>query len=806
LEILAPENTKNLFIMKEHFLTLILLFGLSLPLFADGELTQTLRGTVRDEVTGAGLIGATVVIKGTEPLMGTITGNKGEFHFKNVPLGRQTLKVSYIGYYDAIVSNILLSSGKEVVLNIKLEEKAYEVDEITIRPEKKKEGSLNEMAVVSARTFSVEETERFAGSLGDPARMVANYAGVMTQNDSRNDIIIRGNSPSGVLWRLEGIEISNPNHFGAQGTTGGPVSMVNNNLLADSDFLTGAFPAEYGNALAGAFDLNLRSGNNQNTEFTGQVGFNGFEGGIEGPLNVRQEGPDPSYLINYRYSTLELMHELGFSTGTGTAVPEYQDLTFLLDVPGSRAGRFKLFGLMGKSFIALGHNAADTADNSYSARGTTTDFGSELFVTGLSHTFFFSTKAKLKTTLSYQQSSAITKIDSLEIPDVYVPFLRSKQEEDRYSVNTKYTYKFNARNNLNIGFVTDYYHLNYADSIQDNDLGRFRIMADNAGGLSLYRTYAQFQHRFPDRTLAYAGMHFQFSDFNNELSAEPRLGLRIPAGNRGKLNLGFGMHSQLQPKSVYFTETFLEEENRYILSNDDLGFTKSNHFVLGYDHLFTKNFRVKIESYYQYLYNVPVKESFPEFSMLNAGDQFGIPRIDSLSNEGTGRNYGVEFTLEKFLDKGYYFLFTASLFESEYRGYDKIWRNTAFNGNYVFNLLGGYEFRIGEKNMFTIDLKSVLAGGKRVLPIDIEESVYENTTVYDWENIYADKYDPYFRTDLRIGYKRNGKKVTQEWAVDLQNLTNYQSIFMEGFDQEDQRVYEVYQQGFVPMFLYRIQF
>jgi hypothetical protein len=207
--------------MKKISVTLIIIF-ISLVVYSSGDLSQNIRGTVHDEVTGLPLIGASVVILDSQPIIGTITDQNGNFIFKNVPVGRRSLEISYIGYNKSVISNILVTSGKEVVLTINLKEKAYAVDELTIRPEKKKENPKNEMAIVSARSFSVEETERFAGSLGDPARMVANYAGVMTQNDSRNDIIIRGNSPSGVLWRLEGVEIPNPNHFGALGTTGGP--------------------------------------------------------------------------------------------------------------------------------------------------------------------------------------------------------------------------------------------------------------------------------------------------------------------------------------------------------------------------------------------------------------------------------------------------------------------------------------------------------------------------------------------------------------------------------------------------------
>lgn len=792
--------------MKSIIFSILILISSVFSTFAGGDLTQTIRGSVTDEVTETPLIGATVIVRDTDPVMGTITGVNGEFIINNIPVGRQGIEVRYIGYHTAILSNLLLTTGKEMVVNIKLEEQAYQVEEITVRPEKKKEEANNEMAVVSARRFSVEETERFAGSLGDPARMVANYAGVMTQNDSRNDIIIRGNSPSGVLWRLEGIEIANPNHFGAMGTTGGPVSMVNNNLLADSDFLTGAFPAEFGNATAGAFDLNLRSGNNRKMEFTGQVGFNGFEAGVEGPVKLKEKGPNPSYIANFRYSTLELMHELGFSTGTGAAVPEYHDLTFLIDVPGTKAGRFKLFGLYGKSFIALGHDQSDSTDNTYSARGTTTDFGSNLNVIGLTHNLFLNQKTRLTSTLSYQKTASTTKIDSLREQDLLTPAYRSKQGENRVSISTRIRHKINSRNNISAGVIVDLYEVYFDDSIKNTDREKFIILANEEGNLGMYRAFADFQHKFPGGITTYSGVNFQYSDINDELSVEPRLGLTLPAGQKGSFNFGFGVHSQLQSKSIYFSQSWDEETDSYYVTNRDVGFTKSNHYVVGYDHLFGKNFRIKVESYYQHLYNVPVKESFKEFSMLNAGDQFGLPREDSLVNEGKGRNYGLELTLEKFLDKGYYFLFTASLFDSKYQGYDGIWRNTAFNGNYVFNLLGGYEFKINQKTMFTIDLKTVLAGGKRYLPVDIDASLEDNKTVYNWDHAYEDKYEPYFRTDLRFGLKKNGKKFSQEWGVDLQNITNYRSVFMEDFDRNTGKKYQVYQQGFVPMFLWRIQF
>ena len=341
-------------------------------------------------------MGAYVILVNSEPRVGVITDINGMFELRKAPVGRQSLQINFIPYETITYSNLLVVSGKELVLEVKLEEKINNIGEVVIKAPPKKSTAQNELAMVSTRTFSVEETERFAGSLGDPARMVANYAGVMTQNDSRNDIIIRGNSPSGVLWRLEGIEIPNPNHFGAQGITGGPVSMVNNNLLTNSDFLTGAFPAEYGNAIAGAFDLNLRSGNSGEHEFTGQIGFNGFELGAEGPLFQTENGQKASYLASYRYSTLEVLDKMQFNVGTGAAIPQYKDLTFLVDVPGTKTGRIKLFGLWGNSFIALGRDVTDTTENQYNSRGIATDFRAGLAVIGISDTYYLNEKTRKK--------------------------------------------------------------------------------------------------------------------------------------------------------------------------------------------------------------------------------------------------------------------------------------------------------------------------------------------------------------------------------------------------------------------------
>jgi hypothetical protein len=789
-----------------HLLLVITILNFSLSLRANEKGTQTIRGVVVDEVTGYPLIGANVILLDISPIKGTTTDLNGEFFIPEVPLGRQSLKISYLGYKPQYLSNVLVISGKELALDVKLTEDVNHVEEVVVKAKRDTHEPLNQMAMVSAGAFNIEQTERYAGSLGDPARMAANFAGVVSNNDSRNDIIIRGNSPSGVLWRLEGVEIPNPNHFGANGTTGGPVSMLNNNLLSNSDFFSGAFPAEYGNALSGAFDLNMRSGNNSKHEFTGQVGFNGFELGAEGPLFETGTGQKSSYLASFRYSTLEVMDKLGFDMGTGTAIPQYKDFTYMVDIPGTNLGRFKLFGLWGESFISFGRNLEDTVDNSYNGRGTATDFGSGLNVVGMSHTYFINEKTRVKTVVSYQDSYAITEYDSVKNRETIMPFVRSDQQEEKMTYTTQLRYKLNAKNNMNFGVIMDYFRVNFVDSIFRSNEQAFKIMTDIDEPINLIRGYAQWQHHVNDELSFYVGTHSQKLSLNNEITIEPRAGLTYQPVPQHKFGAGFGVHSQMQSKGLYFYQTQIPGTNTYVQSNRDLKFTRSNHYVLSHQYSMESGWRIKSEAYYQNLYNVPIKEGDPTASMLNAGGDFAQARADSLINEGTGENYGVEFTIEKPMRNGFYTLLTASLYNSTYKGSDGKVRNTTFNGKYVFNALAGYEYEISEKYMLTFDLKGTLAGGRPYIPIDLEKSRAYNNTEFNMDKAYEQRYDDYFRTDLRIGFKHNGKRFTQEWGLDLQNITNYKSLYLQSYDVDKGEIYEITQQGFMPMMLYRIQF
>jgi hypothetical protein len=790
-----------LHLFKVMLLAVILCGTISLD--AQEQFKQNIRGKIIDKESKTPLFGANVYLDSSDPPMGAVTDEKGNYTIENVPIGNVTIKLSYLGYKPITIPNLRLTSGKELILNIELEEMVISGEEVVIVGKRDKKETNNKMASVSARSFNAEDTRRFAGSLNDPSRMAANFAGVGVGNDARNDIIIRGNSPMGLLWRFEGVDIPNPNHFASLGTTGGPISILNNNLLDKSDFFTGAFPAEYGNAMAGVFDLRMRSGNNQKREYMGQIGFNGFEFGAEGPFKKGYEG---SYLINYRYSTLAAMKALGINFGAGQAVPNYQDVSFKLDLPTKKAGHFTLFGVGGISYIELLHDPSDTTDI-FSVQGFDTYYGSEMGVIGASHRYFINTTTYTDFRIAASGSRQKIRLDSIAYDeDTRHLFFGDNSSEYKYTANFSVNKKINARNSLKTGVFFNYIGFDYADSVLVEN-NQFRTIRGFDGTSSLAQYYLQWQHKFSDELVLNTGVYSNYFNLTEELIFEPRIGMKWQFIEGQFLNIGGGMHSQRQPMAVYFYRTRLDPfGHNFLETNLNVNFSKSRHLVVGYERYLWEDFHIKTEAYYQELYDIPIRQGDLPLSMLNAGADFGTPGSDSLINEGTGRNYGIELTLEKHYSNQYYFLSTVSLFESKFTAADGIERNTVFNGNFVVNTLFGKEVNLNPTSSLSFDIRSVWAGGRRFVPIDLEASKLAGETVYLWDRAYEERYKDYFRFDFKITYRINHKKATQEWFIDLQNLTNRQNVFIQEYDPNAEQIKTTYQLGLFPMFNYRITF
>ncbi|HKL32808.1 MAG TPA: carboxypeptidase-like regulatory domain-containing protein [Tangfeifania sp.] len=793
-------------LQKIMFLFISILILLNVHAQNKNDLDQVIRGKVVDKQTQSVLPGANIILLETNPPVGTTANSEGEFRLENVPLGRQGIAVSFIGYHSQVIKNLIINSAHETVLFIELEEKVQTTEEVTIVGNSRKDLAMNKMASVSARTFTVEEASRYAGSREDVARMAMNFAGVSGANDQRNDIIIRGNTPSGILWRLEDVDIPNPNHFAASGTTGGPIGMLNNNTLRNSDFFTGAFPAEYTNAFSGVFDLKMRDGNNENYEFLGQVGFNGFELGAEGPIS--KDGKS-SFLVNYRYSTLEVFDLLGISFGT-SGVPQYQDLNFKLNFP-MKKGKLSWFGLAGKSSIST-LESETREDDLYIQEGMDLVNGSRLLTSGLNYSRFHNETTYSKFILSYLAQNGFTDLDIFDPGEEPEPFYREDNTEERLTFKYIFNKKFSKQLSNRTGLTINRFGYNLSvKTWEEYNQRTYRL--DNkktiAEGPTLYRGYSQWVYKFSDQVEIKPGLSFMYLGLNNSFSLEPRFGANWKTGYRTSVNFGYGKHSKAQSMPAYFIETIYKDGTTE-LTNKNLDFTQAHHWVLGFDALLTDHLRLKTEAYYQYLYDVPVEEHPSYYSALNAGANWGLNTRDFLVNEGEGWNYGVEFTLEKFYNNNWYFLTTASLFDSKYRPSDGVKRNTAFNGNFVTNALVGKEVKVKRNGTLVFDVKVTWAGGKRYTPIDVEASKEKDdgvfNTVYIDELAYEKQFPDYLKADVKIGFRLDGKKVSQVWEFYVENVTNHKNPLNQTFDPNAGEIETVYQLGFFPLFNYKIYF
>jgi len=763
--------------------------------------SQTVRGSLVDKDSHAPLWGASVVVANSSPLIGVLTDSSGNFKLANVPVGRHTLKITFIGYEDIVLPELLVSTGKETVLNLEMKEKVSSMKTVTINAEKIKDKAINTMATVSARSFNIEETGRYAACINDPSRMAQSYAGVSSNGDESNEIIIRGNSPRGLLWRLEGIEIPNPNHFSnGQGDSGGGVCMLSNSLLSNSDFFTGAFPAEYGNALSGVFDINLRKGNSEKHEYTFQLGVLGMEAAAEGPFTKTGKA---SYLVSYRYSTLDFLYKIGLNVA-GNIVPKYQDAQFNISLPTAKAGKFNLWGIGGTSNTANTPVSDSSKWEKYTDKLSYNDF-QKMGVMGISHTLpFADNKTYLKTVFAFSGERNLSTEDTLNNDYDLRPLSRDTFDYYVSRISVLLNHKFSGKNVLRTGLI--YGNYNYSVSVKelDQNTGNFATFLNSKGNTGLAEYYLQWQHRSSEDFTINSGVHTMYFLLNNNYSIEPRLGFRWQFNKSMAVNGGLGLHSRIESIANYMAEK-IDLNGNITKPNKKTDFTRAFHAVLGYDFTIREDLRLKAESYYQYLFNVPVQDTASTFSALNAVGGFTNM---TLVNKGLGCNYGIDMTLEKFFTRSYYFLVTTSLYESKYKASDGVWRNTFFDGNYIFNALGGKEFKTGrmKNNIISLNSRIIWKGGNRLTPIDLQQSIAANSPVYNENAAFTVRGPDYFRIDFQISYRKNKPKYSWLIALDFENITNRLNVYNEYYDTETRQIEKNYNLGILPILNCKVEF
>jgi Carboxypeptidase regulatory-like domain/TonB-dependent Receptor Plug Domain len=784
--------------LKQNLYLIILLISGFSTFAQNNNQTQKVKGIVIDADSKKPLEGAEVTI--VETAVTTKTNSQGEFFFEGVNVGTISINVNINGYENRGMPEITVTSGKEVELSIALSESiSNNLQEVVVSSKRSRTKPVNEFATVSARSINIQDTKRYPAAISDPARMVQNFAGVSASNDSSNEIVVRGNSPQSVLWRLEGVEIPNPNHFAGIAAGGGAVSMFSSTTLGNSDFYSGAFPSEFGNATAGVFDLYYRNGNKDKREYAFNAGVIGLGAGIEGPF---VKGGKSTYLVNYRYSTFGLLQSfLPFQSKLN-----YQDLNFKLNFP-TAAGTFGLFGLVGINSSIRDAKRDQENKEDYDIF----EFRTNLSVFGLTHQVFVSDKSYFKTVISRSSLNDSGDFNAL-IPDLNFikrQFSEEKTKNNDLRVSSFFNSKLSAKSTLRIGGIfsnLDFSFKNtqfkYAPLLISEDL------LDIKGNTNYVQGYAQFKYRATEELTLNLGFHSSYLALNKTRSIEPRAAISYGLPNSQTLTLAAGIHAKPQPLSTYFSETINTGGARQNL-NKNLKMTQAFHLVLGYEKAFNNGIKLKAETYYQSLSNIPVEARIGSgFSAINSSSVLDLLNTDQLVSQGKGTNYGVDFNLEKSFNKSYYFISNLSLYSSKYTAFDKKEYNTRFNRSYQLNLVGGKEWSVSNKKnrILGINGKLLTTGGQRQTEIDLPASQAAGETVLVPGKFFNKITDPYFRFDLGLSLKTNRTKTTHIISLDIQNVLNRLNKTETFFNSRTNKLSDGNQLGIIPILNYRVEF
>ncbi len=779
--------------MKLIYTIMFLFVLLSVASFSneEAEYVQTIKGTISNSKNIQPIVGASISVVGTK--YGAYSAKDGSYRISNVPIGRYSVKISAIGY-EPRVFNILLTSGREIVLNAQLNEDVVQLQQVVISDKKANFLPINESVIVSANEFSIDDVQRFAGSRMDPARMAQNFAGVLGANDTRNDIIIRGGSPIELLWRIDGLDIPNPNHFATQGATGGPVGAINIMLLDNSDFLTGAFPAEYYDKNSGVFDLRFRQGNKERYEYYGQLGFNGFEFGAEGPLPFSWG----SFISSYRYSFLGLLHLMGIDFGF-TGIPQYQDFAIKVNLTNLNRHQFDLTSIGGTSDIHI--KQSETKDV-YTGDQDIKN-GTDFLGIALNWTYLISNKLYLKTLTGTSLTRYRTYIDSIttdennKVLDLS-PWFETKSNENYHTIKSVLNYSPSQFHYIKFGAEYRYKFFNFNEKrFSASDDGNYYTLNANDNTNQIF-AFTDWNYRITRDLSTTLGLASNYLQVSNKAYFDPRISIKYNLNDNNSINLGFGIFHQSLPLTIYYQSEF----------NKKLESMRSIHYVLGYNWLINEDMIFKFETYYKDISNVPVDfKKLSSFSLLNSGANFGrVFASDSLVSDGIGRSYGAELTFIKHFTNHYYITSTLSFVRQQYKGSDGIWRWGAFDNQFIFNILAGYEWVISPSFAIEFACRYTIAGGSPYTPIDIAKSNQFSETYYLDEQAFSLRNPNYQRMDIKIDFRDNYKSFSIISYISFENVLNHQNVLMRIWDNKNQQEKVIYQLGLFPIGGIRIEF
>ena len=765
-------------------LTVLTFFILSQESLAQ-EQTGIIRGRITDEVTALPITEAHVSVVGNDLV--SVSDSEGKFRIEDLGVGRYTIIISHAAYVPQ-KTEAIVKSGKETVVDFKLKSSVLVLDEVTVE----NSPGITLSKGLDAVSLDMEATNRIPANFFDPVRLTTSFPAVVASNDQANHLVVRGNSPNTVAWRLEGMTIVNPNHTTNAGTladlpvqAGGGVNILSGQMLGNSNFVASPFDADLGNGWS-VFDLKYRDGNNESWETTLQASLVGFDVAEEGPVG------NGSILANYRYSFVGLLTAAGIDFG-GESI-SFQDLSFNYVIP-SEKGQWKLFGLGGVSKNDF-EPSTDPQEWEFDKDSRRISYGGNTGAIGSTWERNLNESSSLRFSAMYsttEQSRDYTETDT---------FASAATGEGAEDINinqgilsTRLEWRKRIENLvLRIGSLSDYHtgtidQLTYNESLTaitntfNNDLTGWNLQPFVNFSLSVNQT-----------GLLETGLRYSYFSFNGTSSLEPRIRISSNISEKVRFQIGYAKNSRLQTLSTYLLNPF----------NESLGLSKSTLISLALRTEINEYSSVRGEIFIQNQDEIPAVP----LTRVNIANFFDELPVFFFENIGEARNIGFETTYEKRMHNGLYLLAGGSIYNSQYF-FNNQWVDGRFDGDFTLNFTIGGESgkEKGEKyRTLNYNARFLYLGGFNVSPIDLQVSMNTRTSVVDYNSLYTIPLDNYVRLDLSVSMRVNKAGSSRIIGLDIQNALNKENPYINYYDVRKGEERFLTQLGMVPVIYYKIEF
>jgi outer membrane receptor for ferrienterochelin and colicin len=758
--------------MKHLFLSLVIITLAASPAVLSQQLTGTIEGTALDQATRMPLIGANIIVMHTT--FGAVTDAEGKFVIRNIPVGNYSVQFRMVGYATFTKTDIIVRSQRITAVSGELTEQTIESEQVVVTAGYFRQ---NDVQPLSITALSAEEIRRAPGSGGDISRVIMGLPSLAKVNDQSNSLIVRGGSPLENAFYLDGIEIPNINHFPTQGATGGPIGMVNVDLIDEVDFYTGGFSPAYGDKMSSILELKLREGNRKNFDGQFDLSIAGFGGVAEGPLGDRG-----SYLLSVRRSYLDYVVKM-FDIGTSVA-PSYGDVQGKIVYDLSPEHQISLITLNGDDHNNPTRTVAE--ENSMLFYGNQDIYQNAGGITwrALWNSGFYS-----MTTAGYQSTAAT---EDFYETNTGALLLKNRTTEGSASLRNANHLRLSELHSLEFGFEVKQLFASY-----NNTFGTFtsatgdstpRAVVDkqvNETKLSAYITYII---RPLNGVTATAGVRTDYFTYNDRMTVSPRATLAYLLNELTSVKIASGMYYQNMPVVLLAQSA----------ANSGLRDPYAVHYIFGIDHLLSEDTKLSMEIYQKEYYDVPVDPSDPALFLVDEifyrnGLYFNHA---ALTNSGKARARGVEVTLQKKLAQDFYGIASAAFFRTEYKGADDVWRNRVFDNRIIVSAEGGYK----PNAEWEFSARWIYAGGTPYTPLDLAQSAQLKREVFDAGRINGARYPAYHSMNVRFDKRFHFDRSNLVLYLSAWNVYNRKNVATYFWNEKENRQDTIYQWNLLPIF------